>query len=244
MKRIDEMLGGIVPERATVDGDATALAWGDVRVENDGGVAKWTHGKCDACNDYERDVSTGAACGCARVRRVAWRLTLARIPYALAHHGPDYCSEGARKWVDAWADGSRGVRMVGNPGSYKTSRACASVQRLVHRAVSARYVHWNQWLTRYRDAMGRPIDQHTIRARIVDPQVVWLDDLGCEYATDWTREQLALVVQERLDARRTICLTTNLEDDALADYLGDRLWSRIRGATAYSYVVGTDGRQA
>lgn len=261
MKSIEGFLDGIVPERGTIPGRDTALTWSDVLVVNGAKGAEWTHPTCPVCRGGERDRSTDTTCACVPVVRTAWRLTLARIPYALAHHGcaegtrfadgrtfahaegPGYGSDAARAWCDQWSSGAKGPRIVGNTGSHKTSRACASTQRLIGRGVSCRYVHWPMWLSAYREAMGRDSEQHTARARITDPMVVWLDDLGAEHATDWTREQLALVLQERLDHRRTVCITTNLEDSALADYLGDRLWSRVRGATALAHVVGTDGRR-
>lgn len=263
MKSIEGFLDGIIPERngGGDDGDAP-LTWDDVLVVDGATGAQWTHPRCAACRGAERDRTTLKSCACVPVVRSAWRLTLARIPYALAHHGctegtrfaddrrfpaslgHEYLSEAARAWCDHWTPGSKGPRIVGNAGSNKTSRACAATQRLIMRGVKCRYVLWPAWLSGYREAMGREADQHAARARIIDPDVVWLDDIGAEHATDWTREQLALVLQERLDHRRTICLTTNLEDKLLADYLGDRLWSRVRGCTSYSYTVGQDTRQA
>jgi len=272
MKSIEGFLDGIVPERgdAASDGDAP-LTWADVLVVDSaangrtqsqrGGGARWTHRRCPACRGGERDTRTGKTCACVPVVRTAWRLTLARIPYELAHHGcaegtrfddgrsyahaegPGYLSEAANAWCDTWARGAKGPRLVGNTGAYKSSRACASTQRLIMRGVSARFVAWSAWLADYRDAIGRDADQHAARARITEPEVVWLDDIGREHATDWTREQLSLVLQERLDGKRTVALTTNLDDAALADYLGDRLWSRVRGATSVAHVVGTDGRR-
>jgi RNA polymerase sigma-70 factor len=46
----------------------------------------------------------------------------------------------------------------------------------------------------------------------------------------------------RLDDGRTTVIASNLDDAGLAEHVGDRLWSRLRGATRRAEMVGADRR--
>ncbi len=224
------------------DGDDTPrppLTWSDVvQVERDGACA-WDTPRCGACAGVES--VDGVRCPCAGIVARARRLTLARIPWTyraatLDPGGP------AAAWVEAWTSRSMGLRLVGPTGTGKTHRSCALVRALCDRRVSARYVLWSEWVRRYRDAIGREVDQHGMRARVLTPDVVVLDDIGRERVTEYAAELLDEVLGGRLDDGRTMVIASNLDDAGLAEHVGDRLWSRLRGATRRAEMVGPDRR--
>jgi DNA replication protein DnaC len=67
--------------------------------------------------------------------------------------------------------------------------------------------------------------------RLVDDlsqvDLLHLDDLGAERATDWVLEQLYAIVNARYEEQRSLVITTNLQPEELADQLGPRIVSRI-----------------
>lgn len=74
-------------------------------------------------------------------------------------------------------------------------------------------------------------DQHpqgeSLLERMIKTPVLFLDDLGAEKASEWVKEQLYIVINERYNWLRPVLLTTNLTVKEIADNYGDRFASRI-----------------
>ena len=245
MDSLADLLGGF----GAGDGDDTPrppLAWSDVTLLERDGACAWDAPRCGACAGVES--VDGARCPCAGIVARARRLTLARIPWAKVRRAhiegikPPERARASAEWVEKFTPGCRGLRFGGTTGTGKTYRACAIVRRLCERGVSARFVHWPQWVRDYKAAMGRDIDQHGMRARIFSPDVVVIDDLGRERLTEYVEELLDEMVGGRLDSGKTIILTGNMSDEAVQEYVGDRLWSRLRAATEACVMLGEDRR--
>lgn len=90
----------------------------------------------------------------------------------------------------------------------------------------------------------RPGSDLDIWDRVVyDTDCLVLDDLGASRATEWTDERLYALVNRRwLDERPTV-VTTNLDPDALAPAIGERMFSRIVGSGALVLGVGGPDRR-
>jgi DNA replication protein DnaC len=74
------------------------------------------------------------------------------------------------------------------------------------------------------------------------PLVVF-DDVGSEKSSEWSRERLLTLINERYDAERTTFFTSNLTIPELAAPLGARLQSRIAGMTVEVNYDGKDRRR-
>lgn len=77
--------------------------------------------------------------------------------------------------------------------------------------------------------------------------VLFLDDFGRHYATDWAAAEFEALVFERYEQRRPTCITSNLDLDGIWRQQDDqfgRLVSRLqdRGRTIYIEVGGEDYR--
>lgn len=79
---------------------------------------------------------------------------------------------------------------------------------------------------------------------LADTELLVLDDLGSERATEWTAERLYALINRRwLEERPTVC-TTNLEPDPLREALGERVFSRLVGNGAVVLrLTGHDRRR-
>ena len=82
-------------------------------------------------------------------------------------------------------------------------------------------------INRIKAGFGNP-EAEDILGLCKETPVLFLDDLGAEKPTDWVREQLYDLIDERYNARLPIHITTNLSIDRLAGVLGERIADRLR----------------
>lgn len=75
-------------------------------------------------------------------------------------------------------------------------------------------------------------------------KVLYLDDLGAEKLSDWVREQLYIVVNERYNHRKPVVVTTNLSLKEMAESYGDRFASRLFEMSQLVKKEGQDRRFA
>jgi DNA replication protein DnaC len=79
------------------------------------------------------------------------------------------------------------------------------------------------------------------RAKMDD--LVVLDDIGAEKATDWVAERLYAIVDVRYRMKRATIFTSNCSEKQLQDQLGGRIISRIFEMTEQVPVIGPDHRR-
>lgn len=138
-------------------------------------------------------------------------------------------------------DGSCNVLLLGDVGAGKTHAAAAMAyvqhvehgQTLIFRSAPMLL-----------DAMrpGRD-DADQALQQAVDVDLLVIDDLGSERATEWTAERLHLIVDERDRECRPIIATSNLAPDRLHAHVGDRVWSRLYGDAIREQIAGDDRRR-
>jgi DNA replication protein DnaC len=63
--------------------------------------------------------------------------------------------------------------------------------------------------------------------RLCAVDLLHVDDVGAEQSSPWVLEQLYTIVNTRYEDGRAMLLTTNLDDAALRDQIGDRTVSRL-----------------
>lgn len=79
-------------------------------------------------------------------------------------------------------------------------------------------------------------------ARACSVDVLLLDDLGVEMATDWRKDQLADVIDSRYRLDKPIVVATNFTPSMWADAADERTASRLRGMTFPVELRGVDRR--
>lgn len=132
----------------------------------------------------------------------------------------------------------RNVLLLGAVGRGKTHTAVA----MLHEAAQVGYTVGFAPIV---DLMAslRPGGDATIE-RWVKPDLLVLDDLGGEKASDWTTETLYRIVNGRWLAERPIIATSNLDLAALRAHVGERTLSRLRHDAVGVEVGGADRRIA
>ena len=76
-------------------------------------------------------------------------------------------------------------------------------------------------------------------------QYLVLDDLGQEYATDWSRQVLFDIIDTRYESRRPTLITTNIAVKDWGNYLGNACADRLQDYNLSKHIVmrGTSVRQ-
>ena len=201
------------------------------------------HGACDGSGFVVDEVTnTARDCTCRPVRRgqlKAKRLE-ARLPKRYQHVAferapvtdmPDTVVREVRRFtrdVDRNLDEGRGIWFVGDVGTGKTTLAMLVSKAAIESGRSVAIYSLPRLLGVLRESMTSEEGLQRLVDDLSQVDLLHLDDLGAERATEWVLEQLYAIVNARYEEERSLVITTNLDPDALAEQLGPRIVSRIR----------------
>ncbi|HEX8121595.1 MAG TPA: ATP-binding protein [Solirubrobacteraceae bacterium] len=200
------------------------------------------HDACDG-SGFLIDEATNTArdCTCRPVRRsqVKARRLEARLPRRYQHvaferepvvHMPDTVVREVRRFtreIDRNLDQGRGIWFVGDVGTGKTTLAMLVSKAAIEAGRSAAIYSLPRLLGVLRESMSSEEGLLRLVDDLSQVDLLHLDDLGAERATDWVLEQLYAIVNARYEEQRSLVITTNLQPEELADQLGPRIVSRI-----------------
>lgn len=193
-----------------------------------------------------------ARCPQCRAQRVYDALTAATPPRFRADI---VIPRAAQEWA-ARGPKAQGLYLHGPVGTGKTHAAWAAarmwcgVTGTVPRAASADGLGRgpNIVFTRMTDLLDdlRPSDgEGGSRRRIRECQyaeLLVLDDVGAEKASEWTQERLYSLIDHRYVNCLPVIVTSNLSTDYLAEQTGERVASRIAGMCTVVPMTGPDRR--
>jgi DNA replication protein DnaC len=217
------------------------------------------HDACDG-SGFVIDEATNTArdCTCRPLRRSSLkaRRLEARLPKRYQHVAferapvvgmPDAVVREVRRYtreIDRNLDEGRGIWFVGDVGTGKTTLAMLVSRAALDAGRSVAIYSLPRLLAVLREA----IDSEDGLLRIVDDlsqvDLLHLDDLGAERATDWVLEQLYAIVNARYEEQRSLVITTNLDPEQLADQLGPRIVSRISEICGVPVMMRGDDRRS
>lgn len=138
----------------------------------------------------------------------------------------------------------QGLLLAGPWGTGKTHLAVSILRALfdhAKRTDGLRFVVVPKLLAEARDAI-RSNSASPISAAM-DASVLVLDDVGAEKVTDWVREQLFLLINDRYENEKITIITTNCNLSDLEGSIGGAAVSRIYGMCKGLVVDGEDYRR-
>jgi DNA replication protein DnaC len=155
-----------------------------------------------------------------------------------------------RAFAKAW-DGEQGLLLTGSVGTGKTTLLLALLRHLTERLVArkrmVRLVTAPDFLRELRagfepmrQALGEGTSKMLEQYRTCGLLV--FDDLGAEKLSDWTAEQLYVLVDHRYRQRLPIFASSNWSIEGLAERVDKRVLDRLRETCTRIEVVGPNWR--
>ena len=159
-------------------------------------------------------------------------------------------------WVDEFRTDpakSRSLLLLGSTGTGKTHTAYAALRHAVSVATMSRaYVYRTpRWkalthadlIASLRPRAAKDHDAEAELARLIETDLLFLDDLGAIKATEWVEEMTYRLINGRYEAMRPSIITSNLPLPELKEAIGDRIASRLAQDSVRVVLTGTDRRR-
>ncbi|NLM41672.1 MAG: ATP-binding protein [Firmicutes bacterium] len=131
-------------------------------------------------------------------------------------------------------ENGRGIILLGPSGTGKTHLAAAIANELREK-FSVAFVYVPTLLEQMR-LSNVPLEP------LLNADLLIMDDLGTDRATDWVVERLLIIVDGRLNNLKPTVFTTNYDLQDLDARVGMRVASRIIGSNLHLFLKGTDYR--
>jgi DNA replication protein DnaC len=147
----------------------------------------------------------------------------------IARVAPDVVQEVRRyvRDIDANLDGGRGLWLMGDVGTGKTTLAMIVSKAAIDAGHSVAIYSLPRLLNLIRAAIETEAGMIGFLEQLAAVDLLHIDDLGAENTTEWVLEQLYSIVNSRYEDERAMIVTTNLRYDELIEQLGERTVSRL-----------------
>ena len=125
----------------------------------------------------------------------------------------------------------RGAIFVGRPGTGKTHLA-VGIGLYAMRKFHARvlFMTVQRAIRSVKDTWAKGAQQSESEAidALVEPDLLILDEVGVQFGSEFERNTLFDVLNERYELRKPTIFLSNMASDELADFLGERVMDRLR----------------
>ena len=119
---------------------------------------------------------------------------------------------------------------VGKPGTGKTHLAIGIALHIMKDDRRALFVTVQRLIRRVKDSWSK--DNNETETQVIDifcePDLLILDEVGVQFGSDFERQVLFDVLNERYEKRRPTILLSNIPGTELGGYLGNRVTDRLR----------------
>jgi DNA replication protein DnaC len=155
----------------------------------------------------------------------------------------------AKKYAEEFDLGTKhGLMFYGHAGSGKTHLSVAIIKQIIEeKQIQVKFVRIVDLLLDIRktfdenESWKAENESELLRKYMFTPLLV-LDDIGSEKTTDWVRQVLYQIIDERWIEQRPVIITSNLTLEELEARLGERIASRIAGMTQLIEMQSHDYR--
>lgn len=146
--------------------------------------------------------------------------------------------QACQQFADAFkADAGGGLWLIGPPGTGKTHLGSAIVSHVIRHHLRTASIHGvHQVMQMLRGSFGRtqgtgwnePETTDELLHRLGTQPLLVLDEIGVARDSEWQREQLFAIIDERYRLERPTIVISNLAVPDLKAVLGDRTYDRLR----------------
>lgn len=239
MNRIDNIIGQKMPDRPE-----TCDKHGQYVSTNYFGHI-WS--KCPRCAEDEREAERVAAELKAREeKKQAWQRKIGEsgIPdrfqdrslqsFVAESEAQQKALQTAEWYADTFDEAlktGRSMLFIGLPGTGKTHLAAGIALRIMRRDNrTALFLTVMRAIRRIKDTWARGSTESETQAiaSLVFPDLLILDEVGIQFGSEAEKLLLFDVLNERYEKRKPTILISNLTQDEVTDYLGERIIDRLR----------------
>lgn len=151
-----------------------------------------------------------------------------------------------RKYFKSYCSGfdkvDQNYLFFGGPGLGKTFLCNCIAVDLIERGYSVVYTTASLLVDRIRESLRNDKSLDRLRQSIDSCRLLIIDDLGAEYQSDFSDNQLFEIINSRLLSDGLMIISTNLSSKAIIERYDDRFSSRIRGNFQQIRFFGDDIR--
>lgn len=134
-------------------------------------------------------------------------------------------------------DYSKGLAIMGNPGTGKTMLMCAVANDFLQRNIPTMFVISPELIADLRSAQINNNDFESKIRQLSTVKVLILDDVAKEKVTEWVSTQYFRIVDARYRAKLTTLFTSNYDFDEISEKLGEAVMSRLFSLTRGNQAV-------
>lgn len=153
--------------------------------------------------------------------------------YRVETDGQRHALTAARDFAEQFEEhAERGTVLIlaGRTGTGKGHLAAAASMQIIRSGHTAMFATAREillWLRASWTDKEAPSELDILN-RLVDVDLLVIDEIGVQFGTDAERDQLFSVIDGRYREQRPMILTTNLSPAKLKDVIGERSFSRLR----------------
>lgn len=119
---------------------------------------------------------------------------------------------------------------VGKPGTGKTHLAIGIALHIMKQKRSVLFTTVQRAIRRVKDTWTKGSEESESQAinAIAYPDLLILDEVGVQFGSEFEKQVLFDILNERYEARKPTILLSNIPSSGLKDYLGERVADRLK----------------
>lgn len=147
------------------------------------------------------------------------------------------------RYIDEFDQNFSNLFFYGGTGLGKTFLSHCIAKELIERAHSVIYYSAFELFDMVaQNSFGRVSPQENMKDYVMDCDLLIIDDLGTELTNSFVSSQLFLILNERIQRKKSTIISTNLSLSAFAETYSERVFSRITSNFQLFQLFGNDIR--